>query len=405
MQLSKQTELLSGLGVFFAIWTITFIYSNLMQPIGYSQHYWFSTTALFIASGCILSSIIIKKPYVIAPGLSVGWFAATQILPQSNLVNFFLCIICSGIILIATSKIKNLKHIAQLLPNYLQATISMGIGCLFIRLALVEQLQFGTKILNHMLFISTIALMIYFQLRKNAAGSLITVVIILTLSLIFKVTHWHGVFALPEHFKTILSIETIKVNWHILPKQVLEMSLFTFFNIATGVFCLRQICLALNINTSDQLLSKACLASGINDVLAGFFVCGPNTVYIESAFGLHLGGRGRLSLIITCLCFLIFAFCFPLGQMIPQELFRGIFFFIGLTLLMPVKILHNQLRQEKLIAGILLAIIIYSRSILNGLYLGIIIHYLILLKQKHTIERINHLISLISLCSLFIKFI
>ncbi len=405
MNNTKQTEILSGIGIFFAVWTLTFLYSSLMQPVGFSQHYWFTATAFFIATGCLLSSFIIKQPVAIAPGLGVGWFAAHQILPQSHLLNFYLCIFVTGIILMVISQLKAIKKANQLLPNYLQATMSIGIGTLFMRLALEQQYQHMQSFYSSLLFVGTIFLLLFFKIRQNRWGSLITVACIIILGLLLQVTHWHGVFSKPTPLKTAFDLSSYDINWHILARQILEMSLFSFFDVATGIFCLRQITIALHMHTHENILSKGYLTTGLNNLLSSFFLCGPNTVFIESAFGMQLGGRKPLTLWVTSFCFIIFIFCFPLGQMIPKELFRGIFFFIGLSLLAPIYQFKKQTLLENAISILLIAIIIATKSILNGLLIGIILHYVYLHQQKTPIEKINHLITALAMCSLILKFI
>lgn len=402
---TNQTEVLSGIGIFFAVWTVTFLYANLMQPIGFSQHYWFSTCAFLISSGCLISAFILKKPYVVAPGLGVGWFAANQILPQSHLLNFYICIILSGLILIMISQLKFIKKAERLLPNYLQATMSIGIGFLFMRFALEQQGHDMQHIIPHILFLSTIVLLFVFKKTQNRWGSLLTVIIIISLGFLLHATHWHGFFHRPAEIKNLWNLSNLSINLPILIRQVLEMSLFSFFDVATGVFCLQQIIHALQISSPKQALSKAYLATGLNNFLSGTFLCGPNTIFIESAFGMQLGGQKPLTLYVASLCFVIFAFCFPLGQLVPQELFRGIFFFIGFSLLSPLYQFKHQSLQENILSIILITIILLTKSILNGLLVGIVIQYGLDIYSKKNLDKIHHILTSLACCSLLLKFI
>lgn len=400
-----QTELLSGTGIFFAVWTVTFLYSSLMEPIGFSTHYWFSTCAFLMSSGCLISALIIKKPYVIAPGLGVGWFAAHQILPQSHLLNFYLCIILSGLILMLVSRLKFIKKAEKLLPDYLQATMSIGIGCLFMRFALEQQAFHIQHPASAFLFISTIILLLIFKKIQNRWGSLITVGIIIGLGLILHTTHWKGAFSAPAPMKTLQDLSSLSIHVPTLVRQVFEMSLFCFFDIATGVFCLQQIMKTLYQSPPKQALSKAYLVTGLNNFLSGAFLCGPNTVFIESAFGMQLGGQKPLTLYVASILFIIFAFCFPLGQLIPQELFRGIFFFIGISLLSPIYQFKHQRMQENILSIGLVGIMMMSKSILNGLLLGIITQYLIDIYRKQSLEGIQHVLMTLATCTLLLRFI
>lgn len=402
---STQTEILSGIGIFFAVWTVTFLYASLMQPIGFSSHYWFSTCAFLISSGCLISALIIKKPYVVAPGLGVGWFAANQILPQSHLLNFYICIVISGLVLMLISQLNFVKKAEKLLPNYLQATMSIGIGCLFMRFALEKQGYDVSHLTSHFLFISTIGLLFFFKKTQNRWGSMICVAIIISLGILLQSTHWHGFFQTPEPVKTLMNLSTMSINIPILIRQILEMSLFSFFDVATGVFCLGQIVQTLHRAIPHQALSKAYLSCGINNFFSGIFLCGPNTVFIESAFGMQLGGKKALTLYTACIIFVVFSFCFPLGQMIPEELFRGIFFFIGFSLLSPLYQFKNQKVEENILSIFLIGVIIISKSILNGLLLGIIIQYLLDVYRRENLEKIHHILTILASCSFLLRFI
>ena len=125
--------------MFFAIWTMAFLYAQVMQNFPYSAHHWFIAICLLTITGCIWSSIFIKQPFIIAPGLGMGWFFCHLLSSQTNPKTLFLAILISGPILLILSQIKMIQNTKEFLNNHLQQTINIGIGCLFIRIALEQQ--------------------------------------------------------------------------------------------------------------------------------------------------------------------------------------------------------------------------------------------------------------------------
>ena len=124
---------------------------------------------------------------------------------------------------------------------------------------------------------------------------------------------------------------------------------------------------------------------GLNNLLSGLFLCGPNTAYIESTIGIQLGAKRSLSILVVAICFALFLFCYPINHLIPKELFRGILFFIGCSLLTPLHKIRYRSITTNLLSLSLISIMIIRKSIMDGLIIGIlaIFFYNLLTKNKN----------------------
>jgi hypothetical protein len=193
------------------------------------------------------------------------------------------------------------------------------------------------------------------------------------------------------------SLNTLK-----LCKQSIEMLLYSFFDGAIGVLCLQQIQSLMYLKVAPQNLTNTYRAVGFNSILSGLILGGPSTIYIESTIGLQVGARHSLSILFVALFFIIFMFCLPIGLMMPKELFHAILGFIGLSLLSPIyQLKHNQL-IENMIVFILILIMIFTQSILNGLIAGIIMHFVLLFKAGDQIPKIQYMTTLLAIFSLLL---
>ena len=158
----------------------------------------------------------------------------------------------------------------------------------------------------------------------------------------------------------------------------------------------------MQLKVKPQNLANTYRSIGFNNILSGFILGGPNTLYIESAIGLQIGARYSLSILFVAAFFIIFMFCLPIGLMIPKELFHAILGFIGLSLLSPLyQLKHNRLIENMLVFSLVL-IMIFTQSILNGLIAGIIMHFMLSLKEGHEIPKIQFMTTLLAIFSLLL---
>ena len=371
-----KNHITAGVSVFFSVWTITFLYSHIMQPIGLSEHHWFSTVCLLCSMGCIFSAIFIKQPYVIAPGISIGLFASHLVTHPSQNTNLFIAIMCVGAILILISHIPTIKKTKEIIPPHLQEAINIGIGLLFIRIALEQQF---TTISNNwnistFLFVLSILSLLFFRIRQNRWGIFITVFICIFISLITHHTHLAGLFARPNGLMILPQLSS-PIHYMEIFKNTFELSLFAIFDSAAGYFCLHQLQQSLHHDVPPRL-PQTYFTVGLNNLLSGFFLCGPNTVYIEGSVGIQLGAKNYQSTVVVASCFALFLFCFPLGHLIPGELFKGILAFIGLSLLGGIYHLRKKNNYEIWSTLLIISIICVRKSILDGLIVGIIMTWI-----------------------------
>lgn len=367
-----KNHITAGISVFFSVWTITFLYSHIMHPLGLSEHHWFVTICLICAMGCLLSALFIKQPFVIAPGISIGLFASHLITHPEQNANLFLSIMATGIVLIGISNIPAIKKTKEIIPSYLQEAINVGIGLLFIRIGFEQQFSSFSIHFNvsNLLFVLTILSLLFFRIRQNRWGIFITVFINILISVLTHHTHWIGLFARPTGFM-ILAQQHVSLEYFKIFKNTVELSLFAIFDVAAGYFCLHQLQKSLHHKPSS-CLPQTYLTVGLNNILSGFFLCGPSTVYIEGSVGIQMGAKSYQSTLVVAVCFVFFLFCFPLGHIIPGELFKGILTFIGLSLLSQIYHLRKKSNYEIWTTLLIICIICIRKSILDGLIVGIL---------------------------------
>lgn len=399
-----KVEFLGGLAIFFSIWAITFLYADIMKDFGFPFEQWFFNICLLMTSGCILSAFLLKQPFVIAPGLSIGLFAYNHILPQASPLNFFLCIMLSGALLILVSFSKLIRQTQSLLPIYLQQTLSIGIGLLFISISLKQQLSHDAHLNGIGLYLFGLLSLLFFRLRQNRFGILITVISSFIINCLINGLPHARCFQWPSEIHFLWNTYLGELHGLKLCKQTIEMLLYSFFDGAIGILCLQQIQSLMHLTVLPHNLINTYRTVGLNNILSALVLGGPNTVYVESAIGLQVGSRHSLSILFVALFFIIFMFCLPIGLMIPKELFHAILGFIGLSLLSPIYQLKQNTSRENIIILMLILIIMLTQSILNALITGIIIHFLLALQQRHKIPKIQYITTILATLCLLLTF-
>jgi AGZA family xanthine/uracil permease-like MFS transporter len=404
---TTKTEINAGFSIFFSVWTMTFLYGHVMRNFGFEEAHWFSSICILACFGCLISAIFIKQPFMIAPGLSIGWFFSHLLTNNTNAKTVFLALTISGILIIGLGRLRLIRETKQFLPDGLQEAINIGIGFLFIRIALEQQFNhFQLQDFYHFkpyLFIFTVASLFIFKLLKIKSGLLITVIATIALAYMTKLTHWQGLFATPTGIINFFSLSHQPIEALSLSKHILEITLFSLFDTAIGVFCLQQLQVAMHHPTKPAL-SPAYACVGLNNLLSGFFLCGPNTAYIESTIGIQLGAKRSLSILVVAICFAIFLFCYPINHMIPKELFRGILFFIGCSLITPLYKVRYRSLTGNLLSLSLIGIMIIRKSIIDGLIIGILAIFIYDLINKNKTQALIIWSAIFSMIILLLRF-
>jgi AGZA family xanthine/uracil permease-like MFS transporter len=393
-----KTELIAGLSMFLAVWTMTFLYAEVMLQFNFPAKHWFLCICIINISGGLLSWFFIKKPFIIAPGLGVGWFFSHLLNAETNPKTLFAAALISGLLLIILSQFKILKKTQEFLPAPLQETINIGIGFLFIRIALQQQLphfNFDSILsFSFFLFMLPVVSLFIFKLLNKKAGYIITVFITISINYYFRPQHFNQFFLLPTGVNFIFNLTNQSILVLPLIKHILEITLFSLFDIAIGVFCLQQLLSILRI-PQTPILAKTYKAAGCNNILSSIFLCGPSTAYIESSIGIQLGASSSLSILIVSFCFFIFMFCFPLATFIPPELVRGILFFIGCSLITPLYQMQYRTITANFLSIGLIGFMVIKQSILDGLMMAILSKFILdKLNKQQSLPVLNWSVGL-----------
>jgi AGZA family xanthine/uracil permease-like MFS transporter len=402
---SFKTECIAGLSMFFAIWTMAFLYAQIMQNFNYAPQHWFVSICILTVTGCLWSSIFIKQPFIIAPGLGMGWFFCHLLSPETNPQTLFLAVSLSGPIIFLFSQIRLIREAKTFLDKHLQETINIGIGCLFIRIALEQ--QFGQGQLGqtqHLLFGFSVLSLFFFKFKNKPSGLILSVVMTIILGYLLEPKTLGHIPAIPASTQNLWSLDLHLIQPLQLLKHILEIALFSLFDIAIGVFCLQQLQVIMHAPTRPSL-ACAYQSAGLNNLLSGFLLCGPNTTYIESSIGIQIGSKTSISILMIAICYGLFLFCYPIGNFIPSALFRGILFFIGCSLITPLYLMRYRTITNNLLTISLVALMIYQKSIMDGLIAAIISNFLYNKIMKIPSPPIIRYSTLLALIILGLRFI
>lgn len=420
-QTSVSQELLAGLATFLTMSYIMFVNPIILGASGMHPEAVYVATCLVTIIGTTLVGLMANYPIAIAPavpvnifftytvvhGLGYSWHTALGIV-------FIASIAC---LVISLTKIRS--WIVESMPEAISVAIAVGIG---IFIALIALHNAGIVIkpsgksliglgsiasLESLLFFLGLIVIVVLDYFRVHGAIVLSILLISGISLLFGLSPFYGIFALPPSLDATFMAADFKNAWHIEYIPLIFTFLLMIFFDATGTLLgvLRQSLFHDNQHRA-QRISRALVAESIattSGVMLGTVSTSP---YIESAAGIEAGGRTGLTALTVSFCFIIALFLSPLARSIPPYAVAPALLYVGI--LMIKNIAHISLDDPTDFIPCLLIVLMipFTFSIVDGLGLGILAYVLlkILTKKAHQLNAMLCFIALIFLiyfCFLF----
>jgi AGZA family xanthine/uracil permease-like MFS transporter len=133
-------------------------------------------------------------------------------------------------------------------------------------------------------------------------------------------------------------------------------------------------------------MKESLIVDGFATLFAGLFGTSAGTAYIESAAGVHEGGRTGLSAVITGMLFLPFMFFSPLAEMVPAVATAPVLVLVGVYMAGPLNKINWSNLEESIPAFLTLILIPLTYSLTQGLVYGMLAFTVIKLVKGKTNE-------------------
>lgn len=408
-----KNEIIAGITSFLTMVYIAFVNPSILHDAGMDQGAVFTATCLVTAFACLLTGIYAKTPIGIAPGMALNIYFTYSVVQGMGIdwQHALAMVFVSGILFLIVSLTSLKKLLIEAIPHNLQVAILVGISLL---IALIAFQTNQIIVSNHhtlthigdltrpqslLFFLGFILIVVldYFRIR---AAIIIGILVVSLLGLLFGLTTWKGLIALPPS----LAPTFCQLDFSGITSTTALKATFTFFLIAvfdatgTLIGLLNQATLKNHPRYAERL-SKSLTADAAASTLAGLLGSASTSPFIESASGIQAGGRTGLTAIVIAIGFILILFFYPMAQAIPNFAVGPALLYVACCMMKQVGELNLDNITEAAPAMLTIMMIPFTASIADGIGAGIISYTLLRIISR---QEIN--ILLLTLSAIFILF-
>lgn len=388
-----KTEVLAGVTTFLAVMYIIVVNPAIVRAAGMPAPGVMTATILVSALASIAMGLYARNPIVVAPGMSLNHLFAYTVVKAEGVPweTALGCVFWAGLAFLAIASFDRRKRFVSAIPRELRFGFAGGIG-LFIALIGLETAgivstggaspaRFGPVTPVFLAGLVVTAVLMARRVRGSfILGILVTTVMAWTLGRLWgdasvlaggtgALGAWTGWWTLPD-FGLLLKVDlwgALRIaHW-----PVILVFLFTCFFDSLGT-CV-GVCEAGNLvdeEAAPRRIGRSLQANAFGMALAPLLGTTPATAYIESATGIHEGGRTGLTAVVAGLLFLPFLFLSPLLSLVPAVATAPVLVLVGVFMLKPLIYLRWERFDESVPFFLALIVMPLAHSISLGIVWG-----------------------------------
>jgi AGZA family xanthine/uracil permease-like MFS transporter len=417
-EINLKREIMGGVINFMAIAYIIAVNPLILHAggSGFPINPAITATVLLIVVMTAIASLLIKLPFVLAPGMGVNAIVTYNLVIHDHLpLNTVLGVIFFSSLLLLIFSVSRIRQvIVHAIPEFLQIALSAGIGFfLFLigaknvgiiianpntivslgQVSLANCLAFGGFIVATVLFI-----------RGKAYAFLLPLVGITIINALLNPHIIPESFIASPDFSLVAKLDllsTLKLS--ILP-AIISLFIVNFFDATSATMGLLAQMQFKSTTDKNRYLKRALLTDSIGGVMASTLGSAPSVIFIESSAAIHNGAKTGIASLVTALICIPFIFCSPLISIIPAAATAPILMLVGLIMLSNIS--HIKLTNFEDIVAVIITIIMMPLcfSITAGAVFGIVSYTCckLLLGKYHELSVPMVIIALASLGWLYL---
>lgn len=391
---SLHTEIISGITTFITMVYILALMPVIFEPLGdmgFPVESLFTTTALSAIVGTLLMAFIAKRPFGLAPGLTLNtFFVETVCIALGYSWQFALTAVLIEGLLFVLLCVSNMRQVIfEMVPTPLKYAFAAGIGFFVAMIGFKNSgiLAEGT-IFNHMetlispsslLFLLGLLLTGLFTVMRIKGGLLLGIVIVTVVGIPF------GVTLIPDHVVSLPPSPTplfcqfsfdvmLQPDFWVVVMTMLFFDVFDTLGTVVGVMASSGI---IRKNGRIPHMRSIMLSDALATMSGACLGCSTVTTYVESSTGFAEGGRTGVSALVTAFCFALSLFFAPMFLAIPAAATSPAMVVAGFYLFGVVRHIKLTFNLEAMPAFLTILLMPITGSISDGILTGLI-SYIIL---------------------------
>lgn len=340
---TTRTELLAGATTFLTMAYILFVNPAILKDAGMDAGAVFVATCLAAAFGSLVMGLYANYPVALAPGMGLNAYFAYGVVQgmghpwPAALGAVFL----SGVLFVALSLLPIREWIIDAIPRSLKIAISAGIGLFLaiiafknaglvvghpITLLALGDLRRPEPLLAALGFVAMAAL----TARRVPGAIVIAILGVTALGVGLGVSPAAGVASLPPSLEPTFLKMDVKAALDLGLIAIVFAFLFVdLFDTAGTLVGVAHRAGMLDAQGRLPRLKRALLADSSATVVGAMLGTSTTTSYIESAAGIHAGGRTGLTAVVVAALFLVALFLSPLAATVPAYATAPAFLFVA----------------------------------------------------------------------------
>jgi len=385
---SLKTEIISGLTTFITMVYILALMPKMFSPLemqGFPIGSLFTATAIAAAVGTLLMAFIAKKPFGLAPGLTLNaFFVETVCISLGYPWQFALTAVLVEGLLFVVLCLSNLRQIIfEMVPTSLKYAFAAGIGFFIAMIGFKNSgiLAEGT-IFNHMetlvtapslLFLFGLLVISAFVIMRVKGGLLWGILIVSLIGLPL------GVTVLPDEYFCLPQSPTplmcqFSHEYLLTPDFWVCVMTMLFFDVFDSLGTVVGLMACTGVIRKDGRIphmQRIMLSDALATVSGACLGCSTVTTYVESATGVAEGGRTGLSAFVVSLCFIVSLFLAPLFLAIPVAATAPVMVIAGFYLFGVVRHIKLSDPSQSVPAFLTILLMPVTGSISDGIVAGL----------------------------------
>lgn len=415
-QTSARTEIIAGLTTFIAMAYVLATVPNMLGNAGLDKGAVLTLMILLIIGTSLAMAFVTNRPFALAPGLGsvsivAGMMANDGVSPEHAAGVIF----WSGIIFCVISFLGMREAVVKVIPKSLKAAVTAGVG-LFI--ALLGAKQCGLVIANEaksalgfgdltsptvILALIGFVLIMIAKVRKIPGGMILAILITTLIGIPMGITTVpESIVSLPlSPAPQLFRIDFLgSLKFAYIP-FLIALFIPDFFSTFGTVLGVGGMAGYLDENGDLPGIDKCFRVDAVATVAGGLFGIPSMTTYFESSAGVEAGGRTGLTVVGTCIGFVLALFLAPLALMIPSAATAPALISIGVGMLNSMRQVNYSDYTEAFPAFLCIAFTLFGNNIANGICVAIPVYLLLKLISGKGKEINAVLIIVTAVCGLY----
>lgn len=383
-QLSQ--ELLGGLINFLAIAYIVIVNPLILNANGHGFPIApvITSTVIVIIVMTMIAGLVIKLPFVIAPGMGINAIVAYTLIINDKLPipTALGVILISSILLFIASITKIRQIIVHAIPEVLQISLSVGIG-LFLFLIGAKNVELVTSNPNTIIgmghisqqlllcFVGFILAVVLFIKRKSYSF-LLPIFIVTLISLWLNPNLIPTQYVRAPDFSLFLQVDILSALKFSLFPVIFSIFITNFFDASSTTLGLLSQIEFKSPEEKSECLKKALVIDSVAGVASGVIGVSPSVIFIESSSAIQYGARTGIASFVTALLCIPLIFLSPIISVIPAAATSPILMLVGILMFSHIKHIDFSLSENFVAATLTMIMMPLCFSITAGAVYGIL---------------------------------